>query len=117
MNVVIMPTMMPISAVALDIARDMLRGCLGNAGNVIPGNHFREELRKEGLKIPDAWQVLRSGCIFNPPEKDIKTGEWKYTVEGYTPDGTWLAIVFSFKQVNEAYLITVFSVGAKRRTV
>ena len=111
-----MPTM-SISVVTQDIARDMLRDCLGGAGTVIPGNHFRDELRKEGLTIPDAWQVLRSGCIFNPPECDIKTGDWKYTIEGYAPDGTWLSIVFSFKQVNAAYLITVFSVEAKRRTV
>jgi hypothetical protein len=105
---------MPINAVALDIALDMLHDCLSE-GSVIPGKHFRDELRKEGLTIPDAWQVLRSGCICDPPECDIKSGEWKYTVEGYAPDGTWLRIVFSFKQVNEAYLITVFSVEAKRR--
>jgi hypothetical protein len=108
---------MPISAVTQEIARDLLRDCLSGGGTVIPGNHFREELRKEDLTIPDAWQVLRSGCIFKPPECDIKTGEWKYTIEGYAPEGTWLAIVFSFKQVNEAYLITVFSVRTKRRTV
>jgi hypothetical protein len=50
------------------------------------------------------------------PEHDIKRGEWKYSVEGHTPDGTWLTVVFSFKEVNRVFLITVFSVEAKRRT-
>jgi hypothetical protein len=43
--------------------------------------------------------------------------EWKYTIEGYAPDGTWLCIVFSLKYANVACLITVFSVVAKGRTV
>jgi len=106
---------MPISVVKPDIAQDMLRDCLGGDGEVVPGSHFRDELRKEGLTIADAWQVLRSGCIFKPPECDIKTGEWKYIVEGNTPDGIYLCIVFSFKLINRAYLITVYSVEKKRR--
>jgi len=106
---------MPINAVTKEIALDLLHECLGEEGRIIVGRHFRDELKKEGLTIPDAWQVLRSGCICNPPECDIKTGEWKYTVEGIAPDGTWLCIVFCFKQVDEAFLITVFSVEAKRR--
>jgi hypothetical protein len=108
---------MPVAAVAREIALDMLHDCLGEDGRIIVGIHFRQELRKEGLTIPDAWQVLRSGCIYSPPEPDINTGEWKYTVEGIAPDGTWLCIVFSFKQIDEAFLITVFSVETKRRTV
>lgn len=110
-----MPTM-TMNAVAPAIASDILRDCLSD-GNVIPGKHFLDELKKEGLTIPDAWQVLRGGCIFNPPEPDIKSGEWKYTVEGYAPDGQWLAIVFSFKAVDTAYLITVFSIESKGRRV
>jgi hypothetical protein len=99
-----MPTM-PVSAVKPDIALDMLRDCLGSGGKVIPGQHFLDELKKEGLTVPDAWIVLRSGCIYRPPECDIKTGEWKYTIEGFTADGVWLAVVFSFKHVDRAYLI------------
>jgi len=108
-----------MSMVKSDIAQDMLRDCLSGAdeGVVIPGTHFRSELRTEGLSIVDAWHVLRTGCIFNNPELDIKTAEWKYTIEGHTPDGIWIAIVFCFKQVNRAFPITVFSVAARRRTV
>ena len=111
----IMPSM-SISCVRVDIALDLLRDCLGGGGAVVPGKHFTDELRNEGMTLPDAWVVLRSGCIYNPPELDIKTGEWKYTIEGYTADGVWLAIVFAFKVVNRAYLITVFSIESKKRT-
>jgi hypothetical protein len=106
---------MPVSAVKPDIAQDMLRDCLSD-GQVKPGRHFRDELKREGLSIPDAWQVLRTGCIYSPPEHDIGTGEWKYNVEGHVPDGKWIIIVFCFKTVDNVFLITVFSVEAKRRT-
>lgn len=106
---------MTVSAVKPDIALDMLKDCLCNGGSVVPGSHFRDELRNEGLTLPDAWLVLRSGCIYKAPECDIKTGEWKYTIEGFTADGCWLAIVFCFKHVDRAYLITVFSIEAKKR--
>jgi hypothetical protein len=104
---------MPVSVVKPDIAMDMLRDCLGSGGQVIPGKHFRDELRAENLTMPDAWCVLRGGCIFNAPEHDVKTGEWKYTIEGRVPDGKQIGIVFSFKQVDTTYLITVFSVGVR----
>jgi hypothetical protein len=58
-----------------------LRRCLED-GEVKHGRHFREELAKEKLSYEDAWNVLLRGRIFDPPEQDIKTGEWKYRVEG-----------------------------------
>ena len=93
-------------------AIDLLRQCL-EEGEVIPGAHFRQELAHEGLTIADAWQVLRSGRIYDPPEQDIKTGEWKYRVEGHEPEGKWIAIVFSFKTVRRAFLITIFSIASR----
>jgi len=102
---------MALNAVAVTLALDMLRDCMA-LGNVLPGKHFLDELANEQLTIPDAWQVLRSGCIYKPPELDIKTGEWKYTIEGCVPDGKKLAIVFSFKEIDRTYLITCFSVKA-----
>jgi hypothetical protein len=95
-------------------ASDLLHHCLTSQGQVIPGLHFRQELEREGLTIPDAWAVLRNGKIYDPPEHDIKTREWKYKIEGPEPDGKWLAIVFSFKAIDTAFLITVFSVEARR---
>ena len=73
------------------------------------GRHFRDELAAEGLNFQDALPVLRSGTIFNPPEIDIATREWKYRIEGYEESGKWLAIVFCFKAVGSAFLITIFS--------
>jgi len=60
--------------------------------------------------------VLKHGNIFDPAEKDIKTGEWKYRVEGYEPGGKWIVVAFCFKNVERAFLITVFSVESRRKT-
>jgi hypothetical protein len=108
-----MPTMLA-ACLSIAEAQNLLRRCLGG-GTIRPGKHFREELTAEGLDFPSAWHVLRTGIIFNPPEVDVRTREWKYIVEGYEPDGRWLRIVFSFKSVESVYLITVFSVEARRR--
>lgn len=95
-------------------AIDLLHHCLGS-GEVIMGKHFREELAAENLTINDARVVMLSGGIYQPPDLDIKTGEWKYRVEGYEPGGKWLVVVFSFKTVDRAFLITVFSVESRGR--
>ncbi len=70
-------------------------------------------LEKEGLSIMDARVVLKAGRIYNPPEYYTGSGEWNYRIEGHEPGGKWLAIVFSFKSVDKAFLITVFSVESK----
>jgi hypothetical protein len=108
-----MPSVTVVDAVKPDIAMDLLRDCLGSGGRVVPGKHFREELSCEHLNMLDAWHVLRTGYIFDPPEHDVRTGEWKYQIKGCVPDGKQVCIVFSFKQVNTAYLITVFSIEAR----
>ena len=95
-------------------AVDLLHHCLED-GEIVPGKHFREELAKEHLSFEDAWAVLKSGRIYDPPEADIKTGEWKYRVEGHEPGGEWLAVVLSFKEIDRAYLITVFSIQSRRK--
>jgi hypothetical protein len=100
---------------SIPAALAQLRRCLSEGGAVIPGSHFRKALADEDRTIPDAWHVLRSGRIYDPPEHDIKTGGWKYRVEGFEPGGKWLVIVFCFKASDEAFLITVFSAEARRR--
>ena len=97
----------------LQEATDLLRFCLED-GEVIYGPHFRTELEAERLTIEDARVVLRSGAIYNAPEPDIKSGEWKYRIEGVEPGGKWVCIVFSFKTIERAFLITVFSVQTRR---
>lgn len=96
-------------------ARDLLRYCLTD-GAVVPSGHFRKELDAEGLTLVDAWHVLRTGCIYEPSERDIATGEWKYRIEGAEPDeGRWIGIVFCFKTIERVRLITVFRIESRRR--
>lgn len=104
---------MPVDAVSSELALGILQDCLEKDGSVIPGRHFLDELKKEGLTLPAAWHVLRKGQIYNPPERDVRTGHWKYSIEGKEPDGKWIVIVFCFRAIDQAYLITVFSVEAK----
>ena len=61
----------------------------------------------DGLKTEDILAVCRSGAIVAAPEQDIKTGNWKYRIEGITTDGPRAAIVFTFRP-DTAVLITVF---------
>jgi hypothetical protein len=88
-----------VQCLNLQESTDLLRFCI--------------ELAKENISLADAWWVLRRGRIFDAPEPDIKTGEWKYRIEGHEPGGKWMAIVFSFKTVERAFLITVFSIEAR----
>ncbi len=77
---------------------------------MIPGKHFRDELRAEGLDWMDAFHVLRSGNVRREPEFDVRFQEWNYRMEGTVPDGKPLAIVFCFKEDDLGFLITVFSI-------
>jgi hypothetical protein len=103
-----------IGCLSIRDAEERIRHCL-ERGAVIPGKHFSEELANEGINLQDAWIVLRYGHIYDAPEKDIKKGEWKYRMEGPEPDGKWAVIVFSFKTVDVAFLITVFIVKHRGR--
>jgi hypothetical protein len=97
-----------VDCLTIGEAVDLLRHCLED-GEIIPGRHFREELKAEELTFEDALCVMQRGSIYDPPEPDIKTGEWKYRVEGHEPGGKWLAVVFSFKEFDRTFLITIFS--------
>jgi len=94
----------------------LLHRCLDEEdAAVIPGPHFQKALAAEGLTFQDALAVMRSGNIYDEPEHDIGFGEWKYKLEGHETGGKWLGIIFSFKALDRAFLITVFSVEARRR--
>ncbi len=93
-------------------AEDLLHHCLVE-GEVKYGRHFPLELMKEKVTIVNAWHVLSKGRIYQEGELDVRTREWKYRVEGNEPEGKWLAIVFSFKTKDLAFLITVFSVEGR----
>ena len=95
-------------------ARRQLQECL-EFGKVVLTRHFRDELSNERIPFDDAWSILRRGNIYDPPEQDSNTDEWKYRIEGHEPGGKWIVIVFWFKNTDTAFLITIFSVSAKRR--
>ena len=80
---------------------------MSRRGAVIYSRHFRDELVNEGLTTEDVLTVCRSGAIIMAPEKDIKTGQWKYRIEGPTVDGRRVAVVFTFRP-DRAVFITVF---------
>ena len=95
-------------------AVDRIRLCL-QKGSIRPSFHFREELANEGLTEQDAYKVLKYGRIYDEAEQEMKSGEYKYRIEGHEPGGKWLVIVFCFKSIDMALLITVFSVASKER--
>jgi hypothetical protein len=88
---------------------------MGESGNIIEGRHFRDKLKKEEIKRDDAFYVMRAGNIYEAPELDIVTGELKWKVEGLEPDGRWIVVVFVFKTVENAFLVTIYSVESRRR--
>ncbi len=96
-------------------ALDLLHQCL-EEGEVVPTKHFRDELANESITFEDAWIVLRSGAIYDEPGQDIKTGDWKYRVEGYEPGEKWMAIVLTFKSTDRVFLVTIFSIESRSRS-
>lgn len=90
-------------------AVSLLHHCL-EEGRVVPGKHFRAALEDEDLDILDAHYVLKHGGIYNEPEFHAGCGEWNYRIEGRIPEGKRLAVVFSFKEIDSVFLVTVFSI-------
>ena len=88
-------------------AKAQLNLCL-DAGFVIYTRHFKEELASDGLTTEDVLAVCRSGAVLMPPEKDIRTGDWKYRIEGYTADHEKVALIFALRPEREAVFITAF---------
>ena len=90
-----------------DRAKIQLNLCLDD-GFVVYTRHFKEELASDGLTTEDALAVCHSGVIQMAPEKDIRTGDWKYMIEGYTADHDNVALVFTLKPERKAVFITAF---------
>ena len=89
-----------------DRAKAALNRCL-QEGEVIYSQHFRNELANDDLTTQEVMAVCRSGAIIMVPERDNKTGQWKYRIEGITVDRRQVAVVFTFKD-ERAVFITVF---------
>jgi hypothetical protein len=93
-----------------DQAKAALTICLED-GTVRYTRHFREELAKDDLTMADVLVVCRSGAIVMSPERDIRTGDWKYRIEGFTTERRQVAVVFSLGR-EAATFITVFERAA-----
>jgi hypothetical protein len=50
-------------------------------GSVIVTKHARARMRDCGLDHNDLLHLSRNGAVVNPPEPDIRTGEWLYRIE------------------------------------
>lgn len=77
----------------------------GNLGGGVSGRSHRRGNGVKAVGVDVA--VYRSGSIIMPPESNIKTGQWKYRIEGTTVERRQVAVVFSFK--NERAV--VFTMG------
>ncbi len=93
-------------ALGKDQAKAKLNACIED-GVVTYSRHFREELANDDLSMQDVLRVCNSGAVTMAPELDIKTGRWKYRIEGLTADRRRVAVVFTFRP-GQAVLITAF---------
>jgi hypothetical protein len=88
-----------------------IRRCL-TEGDFVESAHFRARLsaltEERGVSILDVMHIGQHGGIYCEPEFDTKHGEWNYRIEGTSPDGLLVAVVFSFKADDFAMLITIF---------
>jgi hypothetical protein len=89
-----------------DRAKARLNWCL-EEGLVIYTRHFREELVSDGFTMQDVLTICKAGAINMQPEKDIKTGQWKFRIDGITTERRTLAVVFTFR-TEAAVFITAF---------
>lgn len=89
-----------------DQAKAALTSCLED-GTTILTRHFRDELVDDDLTMEDVLVACRSGAVVMAPEKDIRSGDWKYRIEGYTAERRHIAVVFSLRPAAVVF-ITVF---------
>ena len=111
MNKLDITQLVPLECSTKFEAVDLVRHCL-ETGKIVVSKHCRDELLNEDFDILDAHYVLKRGNIFMEPELDIRSGDWKYRMEGKTVDGRALAVVFCFKAFDTSFLITAFSISS-----
>ena len=87
-------------------ALKLLRDCL-QTGIVQYHPHFVKRCRERGIYPLDAQFVLRKGVIYDEPELDLRFQEWRYKVEGKTPDEDKLKVVVTFLERDEMLVLTV----------
>jgi len=92
-------------------ALQLIKKCL-TLGDFLQSKHFREKLAtlaaEKGVTILDVIYIGQHGGIYSEPEFDTKCREWNYRLEGTSPDGLLISIIFSLKADDFALLITIF---------
>ena len=91
-------------------AKKLANRCLEEDSVLITG-HCRRALADDSLTTQDALKVIQAGAIYDAPELDIRSGRWKYRIEGNCPAGVWLAVVFCFDGDTLLVLITAFAIA------
>lgn len=84
-----------------------IRGHL-NDGFMALTVHFRDMMKKRRYSMLDVTHAIKNGVIYTEPEKDVRTGEWKYKIEGQSVDGEPLTVVVSIAKGNVSNCITLY---------
>jgi hypothetical protein len=70
--------------------------------------HGHEEMEADGLTVYDVEHVVLSGRIVGR-QRDRRTNEWKYLVEGETLDGDAAVVVGKIGPTRKLVVLTVYA--------
>jgi hypothetical protein len=71
--------------------------------------HAEEEMEDDGLSIFDVESVILTGSI-SERQKDKRTADWKYLINGQTLAGNDVTIVSKLSVTGKMVIITVYRV-------
>jgi hypothetical protein len=98
----------PIEPLDGATAKKVIRVALAAGRTSITG-HFKEKLKEREISMQDVIAALKSGVLVRH-ERNVKTGDWQYTIEGRSIDSDPIrVVVIIFPDENRIRLITVFS--------
>ena len=83
-----------------------LRECLKD-GLIQFHPHFKMRCKERNIDLQDVLFVLMQGIIRKPAEFDVRFQQWRYKVEGRSPDGPELAVIITFLEEDGTLVLTV----------
>jgi len=83
-------------------------------GSISYTSHVSKRMVEREFDMYDLTNVLKKGNIYREPEEHPSSGEWVYTVEGFTIDGDDLKLPVVIKEREN---IIVVLTGIKRRGI
>ena len=81
---------------------------LVRAGEYVVTHHGHEEMEADGLTVYDVEHVLLSGRIVER-QRDLRTHEWKYIVEGETAAGDAAVVLGKIGPTSKLVVLTVYA--------